>query len=123
MLTLTSDRDLRITARLVIGWSQPWSGRHADALGTLIAVAAEASRGRRPSRGTPPAWPPRVACQTRLPEACTNARTALDARDALGEPVPSAKDRPAGWADERRIWITDQLTLQQRYSCDQARRS
>jgi hypothetical protein len=28
-----------------------------------------------------------------------------------GEPVPSAEDRPAGWADEHRIWVTDQLTL------------
>ena len=43
MLTLTSDPDLRIAARLDIGWSLLWSGRNADALETLIAVAAEAS--------------------------------------------------------------------------------
>jgi hypothetical protein len=38
-----------------------------------------------------------------------NCREPLDRRR---EPVPSAKDRPADWADEHRIWITDQLTLQ-----------
>jgi len=40
-----------------------------------------------------------------------------------GEPVPSAEDRPAGWADEHRIWVTDQLTLRSRHSCGQASRS
>jgi hypothetical protein len=53
-----------------------------------------------------------VAYQTGLPGACAKARAALDALDVLGESVRSAKDRPAGWADEHRIWITDQLTLQ-----------
>ena len=52
-----------------------------------------------------------VAYQAGLPEAWAKARAALDALDALGGPVPSAKDRPAGLI-EHRIWITDQLTLQ-----------
>ena len=43
VLTLTSDPDLRIAARLDIGWSLLWSNRNADALETLISVAAEAS--------------------------------------------------------------------------------
>ena len=120
MLTLTSDPDLRIAARLDIGWSLLWSGRNADALETLIAVAAEASL-RSPTL----AWDATglaatVAYQAGLPEACAKARAALDAPAALGGPVPSAKDRPIGWADERRIWTTDQLTLQQRHSCGQA---
>ena len=46
VLTLTSDPDLRIAARLDIGWSLLWSNRHADALETLIRVAAEASPKR-----------------------------------------------------------------------------
>jgi len=44
----------------------------------------------------------------------TAARAAVPMRAVMGmqgEPVPSAEDRPAGWADEHRIWITDQLTL------------
>jgi DNA-binding CsgD family transcriptional regulator len=106
VLTLTSDPDLRLAARLKAGWSLLWSGRNAEALDTLISVAADASP-RRPAL----AWDAAglaatVAYQTGLPEACAQARAALDALDALGEPVTSAEDRRAGWADEHRIWIT-----------------
>ena len=83
-----------------------WSGRNAEALDTLISVAADAS----------PRWPAlawdaaslaaTVAYQTGLPEACARARAALDALDALGEPVTAAEGRPAAWADECRIWTT-----------------
>jgi len=105
VLTLTSDPDLRLAARLKAGWSLLWSGRNAEALDTLISVAADAS----------PRWPAlawdavglagTIAYQTGLPEARTKARAALDALGALGEPVVSADDRQAGWADEHRIWI------------------
>ena len=103
VLTLTSDPDLRIAARLDIGWSLLWSNRNADALETLISVAAEASP-RLPAL----AWDATgmagtVAHQTGLPEACARARAALDALDVL--PVPSADDWPASRADEHRIWI------------------
>ncbi len=43
VLTVTADPDLRITARLNIGWAHVWSSRYADALATLISVAEEAS--------------------------------------------------------------------------------
>jgi DNA-binding CsgD family transcriptional regulator len=104
-LTLTSDPDLRIAAQLDIGWSLLWSNRNAEALETLISVAAEASP-RLPAL----AWEAAglaavVAHQTGLPEACARARAALDGLDALGEPVP-AGDWPASRADENRIWIT-----------------
>ena len=36
-----------------------------------------------------------VAHQTGLPEACAKVRAALDALDALGEPVPPAEHWPA----------------------------
>jgi hypothetical protein len=105
VLTLTSDPDLRIAARLDIGWSLLWSNRNVDALDTLISVAAEASP-RRPSV----AWEATgmaatVAHQTGLAEAHAKARAALDALDALGEPVP-AENWPASRIDENRIWIT-----------------
>ena len=103
VLTLTSDPDLRIAAGLDIGWSLLWSNRNAEALETLISVAAEAS-GRLPAL----AWEATgmaatVAHQTGLPEACAKARAALH---ALGGPVPSAENWPASRADEHRIWIT-----------------
>jgi DNA-binding CsgD family transcriptional regulator len=105
VLTLTSDPDLRIAARLNIGWSLAWSNRNAEALDTLIAVAAEASP-RRPAL----AWEAitraaSVAHQTGLPEACAKVRATLDSLDAHAEPVPS-EDWPASRADEHRIWIT-----------------
>ena len=86
----------------------------------LVAAVVEPARRRarhahlRRRRGIPEAAGHRVerhrdaatvAHQTGLPEACAKARAALDALDALGEPVPSA-DWPASRADENRIWIT-----------------
>ena len=90
VLTLTSDPDLRIAARLDIGWSLLWSNRHADALETLIRVAAEASPKRPALAWEATGMAATVAHQTGLPEACARARAALDALDALGVRVPSA---------------------------------
>jgi AAA ATPase domain len=106
VLTLTSDPDLRIAARLDIGWSLLWSNRNADALETLISVAAEASPRRLALAWEATGMAATVAHQTGIPEACAKARAALDALDALGGPVPSAGDWPASRADGHRIWIT-----------------
>ena len=106
VLTLTPDPDLRIAARLDIGWSLLWSNRHADALETLICVAAEASPKRPALAWEATGMAATVAHQTGLPEACARARAALDALDALGVRVPSAEDHAAVSADENRIWIT-----------------
>jgi tetratricopeptide (TPR) repeat protein len=43
-LAVTSDPELRLTARRDAGWALTWSGRRAAALASLIAVAEEASR-------------------------------------------------------------------------------
>ena len=96
VLTLTSAPDLRIAARLDIGWSLLWSNRNADAFDTLLSVAAEASP-RLPAV----AWQAvrmaaTVAHQTGLPEVCARARAALDLLDSR---------EPAGRAEEYRIWI------------------
>ncbi|MER5899656.1 AAA family ATPase [Streptomyces mirabilis] len=105
VLTLTSDPDLRIAARLDIGWSLLWSNRNADAFDTLLSVAAEASP-RLPAVAWQAAWmAATVAHQTGLPEVCAQARAALDLLDSRDGPPPSAEDRPAGRADEYRIWI------------------
>ncbi len=105
VLTLTSDPDLRVAARLKIGWSLLWSNRNADALDTLIAIAADASPGQPALAWEATGMAATVAHQTGLPEACAKARAALNALDALGEPVSSAEDWPARRADEHRIWI------------------
>ena len=103
VLTLTSDPDLRIAARLDIGWSLLWSNRNADALEALISVAAEASPRLPALAWEATGMAATVAHQTGLPEACAKARAALD---ALSGPVPSAANWPASRADEHRIWIT-----------------
>ncbi|MER5927396.1 AAA family ATPase [Streptomyces mirabilis] len=105
VLTLTSDPDLRIAARLGIGWSLLWSKRNADAFDTLLSVAAEASP-RLPAIAWQATWmAAAVAHQTGLPEVCAKARAALDLLDSRDGPPPSAEDWPAGRADEYRIWI------------------
>jgi len=101
VLTLTSDPELRIAARLKIGWSLLWSNRHTDALETLISVAAQASP-RLPAL----AWEAvglaaLVAHQTGLPETCVKVRAALD---SLGRP-PSGGTAGARRGDEVRIYV------------------
>ncbi|MCX4615576.1 MULTISPECIES: LuxR family transcriptional regulator [Streptomyces] len=105
VLMLTSDPDLRIAARLDIGWSLLWSNRNADAFDTLLSVAAEASP-RLPAIAWQATWmAATVAHQTGLPEVCAKARAALDLLDSRDGPPPTAEDWPAGRADEYRIWI------------------
>ena len=110
VLTLTSDPDLRIAARLNIGWSLLWSNRNADALDTLISVAAEAAQRQPALAWEATAMAATVAHQTGLSQACAKARAALD---SLTEPELPAEDWPASRADEFRIWsraCTDPFT-------------
>jgi DNA-binding CsgD family transcriptional regulator len=102
VLTVTGDPDLRIAARLRIGWSQVWSNRPADALATLISVAEESS-----DRLPVTAWDAiglaaTVAYQTGDP---SGRETLLSTLGRLREPVPPPPDWPAGLADERRVWV------------------
>ena len=105
VLTLTSDPDLRIAARLNIGWSLLWSNRNAEALDTLISVAAEAAQRRPALAWEATALAATVAHQTGIPQARAKVRAAQDALDALSEPELSAEGWPASLADEFRIWI------------------
>ncbi|MEU9157441.1 AAA family ATPase [Streptomyces sp. NPDC048417] len=104
VLTLTSDPDLRIAARLDIGWSLLWSNRNADAIDTLLSVAAEAAP-KLPAIAWRAAWmAATVVHQTGLPEVRAKARAALDALDAL-DFGDGSEDWPAARADEYRLWI------------------
>ena len=95
MLAVTRDPQLRIDARLHIGWALIWSNQHADALATLISVAQEAS-ARLPGI----AWQAigqagTVAYQTGTAEGRHAVRDTLD---HMQEPAPPAADWPAGLA-------------------------
>jgi DNA-binding CsgD family transcriptional regulator len=118
VLTLTSDPELRLAARTNIGWSLLWSNRYADALETLISIAAEASPMLPDMALNAIALAATVARQTGDSETCVKVRAALDALDAAwvqegrpppgstaGEPLASAGQRPVGPDDEARIWI------------------
>jgi DNA-binding CsgD family transcriptional regulator len=102
-LAVTEDPQLRLTARLHIGWALIWSNRHADALATLISVALEASAqlpviawGAIGQAGT-------VAYQT----GTAGGRQAVrDTLDRLREPPRPAANWLAVLADESRMWIT-----------------
>ena len=103
VLSVTSDPELRITARLHIGWSLLWSNRHADALATLISVAEEAS-----ARLPVIAWDAigtaaTVAYQSGIP---AGREAVLDTLSRLEEPAPQPPEWPAGHADVQRVWIT-----------------
>jgi DNA-binding CsgD family transcriptional regulator len=102
VLTLTSDPDLRIVARLTIGWSLLWSNRNGEALDTLVSVAAEAVQRQPGLAWEATAMAATVAHQTGLPEARAKARAALS---ALAEPGLPAPDWPASRAEELRIWM------------------
>ncbi|MER5517727.1 AAA family ATPase [Streptomyces sp. NPDC002763] len=104
VLTLTADPELRIAARLDIGWSLLWSNRNADAIDTLLSVAAEAAP-KSPAIAWQATWmAATVVHQTGLPEVCAKARAALDALDAL-DFGDGSEDWPAARADEYRLWI------------------
>jgi DNA-binding CsgD family transcriptional regulator len=102
VLSATSDPESRITARLHIGWALAWSNRHAEALGTLISVAEEAS-----ARLPVIAWDAigtaaTVAYQSGIP---AGRKAVLDTLSRMAEPAPQPPDWPAGHSDVQRVWI------------------
>ena len=101
VLSVTSDPELRIAARMNIGWALVWSNRHAEALATLISVAHEAA-----ARLPVIAWDAigmaaTVAYQSGIPES---RAAVLDTLRCLDEPSPQPPDWPAGHADVERVW-------------------
>jgi hypothetical protein len=101
-LTVTTDPELRIAARLHIGWAHVWSSRRADALATLISVAQEAS-----DRLPVIAWDAigLAATVTYQTGDRPGREQLLSTLNRLKEPAPPPPDWPAGYADERRVWV------------------
>jgi DNA-binding CsgD family transcriptional regulator len=97
-LSVTADPELRSQARLYAGWALAWSNRHADALATLMEVAAEAAASMPVIAWGAVGLAGTVAYQTGTRaaiEAVLHAARVLDGPDA-GEPGDPV--------DELRIW-------------------
>jgi len=103
-LTVTSDPELRLTARSLEGWALAYGGRRPAAFATLISVAEEAAADL-----------PALAWEA-LADAATVAYQAgtLDRRLAVRrvlrlledrEPPPRPDRNPMGSAYARRLWI------------------
>ncbi len=102
VLTLPSDTDMRIAARLKIGWSLLWSNRHTDALEMLLSVAVDAATRLPPVAWDAAAMAATIAHQTGLPEASVRVRATVD---ATGAKAPTAGNWPTGTYDAAHLWI------------------
>jgi DNA-binding CsgD family transcriptional regulator len=102
VLAVTADPDLRIAARLHIGWAHVWSSRGADALVTLISVAEEASQRLPVIAWDAIGLAATVAYQTGDRSAREQLLSTLG---RLKEPMPPPPDWPGGFAGERRVWV------------------
>jgi DNA-binding CsgD family transcriptional regulator len=101
VLTLTTDPELRITARWLSGWALIWSNRHTDALPALLSVAEQA-----PSR-LPIAWSAIALAATVAYHAGTPAarQAVLATFSRMHEQPQPSEDWPAEQADVLRLWI------------------
>ena len=102
VLTLTTDPELRITARYLSGWALIWSNRHTDALPALISVAEQAS-----SRLPVIAWNAIALAATVAYHSGTQAgrQAVLTTFDRMHEPPQPSTDWPPGQADVVRLVI------------------
>jgi DNA-binding CsgD family transcriptional regulator len=104
-LSVTSDPDLRFRARVMIGWSLLWSDRYAEALDTLLSVAADALLTHPAIAWDAAGLTAILVHQTGLPEVRAKVRAALRDLDAACAEEPNAADWPAGAIDEARVWM------------------
>jgi DNA-binding CsgD family transcriptional regulator len=104
-LAVTSDQDLRFAARLEIGWSLLWSDRNAEALDTLLSVAADALLTHPTIAWDAVGVTAILVHQSGLPDVRAKVRAALSGLDAAGAKVPDTDDWPASNMEEARSWI------------------
>jgi DNA-binding CsgD family transcriptional regulator len=105
-LTVTTDPELRLTARRDAGWAQAYRGQASAALATLISAASEASRDHRPGL----AWDAlanaaTVAYQSGAPASRRVVLRALDVLDGQEPSSSSANPGRSGDVDAQRLWI------------------
>jgi DNA-binding CsgD family transcriptional regulator len=101
VLTVTADPGLRNRARLRAGWALVWSNRHADALATLVSVAADASASMPVVAWGALGLASTVAYQTGTQAA---RHAVLQALELLNSPAAAERNERDDRVDELRIW-------------------
>jgi DNA-binding CsgD family transcriptional regulator len=104
-LAVTSDQGLRFAARLEIGWSLLWSNRNAEALDTLLSVAADALLTHPTIAWDAVGVTAILVHQSGHPDVRAKVRAALSGLDRAGAKVPDTDDWPASSTEEARSWI------------------
>ena len=103
VLATTADPRLQIAARLQIGWVLTWSNRHADAVATLLDVAAEAS-----ARLPVVAWDAIGLAATAAYHCGTPAsrQALLDTLGRMHDPAHPPEGWPAAHIAAQRLWAS-----------------
>jgi tetratricopeptide (TPR) repeat protein len=111
VLALTTDPEQGIAARMLIGWAVIWSNRPAEALGTLLAVVAEAGdleAGDLEAGDRLPliAWSAIGRAATAAYHWGTTAgyQAVLSALDGMHEPEQPSAGMAPGYAEVQRLW-------------------
>ncbi len=92
-LAVTSDPELRLTARHHAGWALAWSGQRTAALSALLSVAEEASRDLPALAWDALASAATVAYQSGLPASREAVSRALGLLERQGPPPPGRGPR------------------------------
>jgi DNA-binding CsgD family transcriptional regulator/tetratricopeptide (TPR) repeat protein len=104
-LSLSSNPDLRVEARLSIGWALLWSARNAEALDMLIDVSGEVVHTAPDIAWDAIALAATAAHQTGSPENCGKVLDSLRALDNATRPSPEHRRQTTNRVDENRVWI------------------
>ena len=102
-LAVTSDPELRLTARHDAGWALAWSGRRAAALSALLSVAEEASRDQPDLAWDALGSAATVAYQSGMPASRQAVSRVLDLLERQGPPPPGRA--PGIDVNALRLWI------------------
>jgi DNA-binding CsgD family transcriptional regulator len=102
-LAVTTDPELRLTARHDAGWALAWSGRRTAALSALISVAEEASRDQPALAWDALSNAATVAYQSGKPASREAVSRVLGLLESQGSPL--AGHDACAEADSHRLWI------------------
>jgi tetratricopeptide (TPR) repeat protein len=102
-LAVTTDPELRLTARHDAGWALAYSGQRSAALPALISVAEEASRDQPTLAWDALSDAAIVVCHSGAPASCQAVHRVLGLLENQGPPAPG--HGPRADSGPHRLWI------------------